>query len=154
LSAAVRQSYSRRVVLVQGIGCAGAIVAPSLAQADVRDETVALVSRLTGKVPTLSPRVRLAMPPKFPNGYTVPLALAVDSPMTASDYVASLRVLAPQNPVVEVATFHFAPTRSQARIATRIRLAKPQFVVALADLGDGSLLMAKTWVDVASDGCK
>lgn len=148
------QRLSRRIVLAQGIGCAGALMASSFVQAEALDETVALVTRLTGKVPTISPRVRLAMPQRFPNGYTVPLALAVDSPMTTSDFVASLRVLAPQNLVVEVAAFHFAPTRSQARIATRIRLAKPQYVVALADFSDGSLLMAQTWVDVASDGCK
>ena len=145
---------SRRAALAGGVSCAGTAVVPPFAQAKAADDAITLVTRLTGKVPTPSPRVRLAMPKTFPNGYTVPLALAVDSPMTEADFVASVHILAPQNPVIDVATFHFAAGRSQARVATRIRLAKPQFVVAVAELGDGKLLMAKTWVDVASDGCK
>jgi sulfur-oxidizing protein SoxY len=118
------------------------------------EDTVALVTRLTGKVPVPSSRVSLTMPATFPNGYTVPLALAVASPMTDAEHVKAVRVLAPQNPLIEVATFRFAPGRSQPRVATRIRLAKPQDVVALAEMSDGTLLMAKTWVDVASNGCK
>ena len=40
-----------------------------------------------------------------------------------------------------------------ARVSTRIRLAKPQNVVAVAEMSDGSLLMTKTRVDVATNGC-
>lgn len=149
-------ALSRRGVLVRGLGCASvlATVSYARAEAEAEDEAVAMVAHLTGAVPTPSARVHLIMPKSFPNGYTVPLALAVDSPMTATDYVASIRVLAPKNPLIEVATFHFVAARSQPRVATRIRLAKPQFVVAVAAMGDGALLMAKTWVDVATDGCK
>jgi sulfur-oxidizing protein SoxY len=59
--------------------------------------------------------------------------------------------VAPRNPLIEVATFHFE--RSQPRLSTRIRLAEPQFVLAFAELSDGTLLMTKTWVDVATNGC-
>lgn len=113
-----------------------------------------LVERLTGKTPTPSDRVRLTMPKTFPNGYTVPLAFDVDSPMTDADHVRYVRVLAPKNPLIEVATFYFTPGRSRANVSTRIRLAKSQFVLAVAEMNDGELLIAKTWVDVASDGCK
>lgn len=122
------------------------------AQSD--NDAVKLIERTTGKTPTLSHRVHLDMPKSFPNGYTVPLAFDIDSPMTDADHVRSVRVVAPKNPLIEVATFHFMPGRSQARVATRIRLAEPQFVLAVAEMNDGALLMAKTWVDVASDGCK
>ena len=64
-----------------------------------------------------------------------------------------IRVFAPKNPIVEVASFNFVPRRSTARVSTRIRLAKPQDVVAVAEMSDGTLLMTKTWVDVATDGC-
>jgi sulfur-oxidizing protein SoxY len=43
--------------------------------------------------------------------------------------------------------------RSIARISTRIRLAGPQFVVAVAEMHDGTLLMAKSFVEVATNGC-
>ena len=72
--------------------------------------------------------------------------------MTESDHVRSVRVLAPRNPLVEVATLHF--TRSGApRVETRIRLAEPQDVVAVAEMNDGTLLMTTTWVKVATNGC-
>jgi sulfur-oxidizing protein SoxY len=93
------------------------------------------------------------MPRTFPNGYTVPLMLEVDSPMTEDDYVRQVRVVAPRNPLIDVATFHFLPQRSQPRVSTRIRLAEPQYVLALAEMNDGGLLVAKAWVEVATNGC-
>ena len=141
---------TRRQLLATGAtGLAAAIVSP----ADASDEAVELIERLTGKMPTESDRLRLVMPRTFPNGYTVPLMIEVDSPMAEDDDVKHVRVVAPRNPLVEVATFHFLPQRSQPRVATRIRLAEPQYVVGLAEMNDGALLMAKAWVDVATNGC-
>jgi len=116
-------------------------------------DAVELIKRLTGKTPVASDRLHLLMPRTFPNGYTVPLGIEVESPMTESDYVRYVRVVAPRNPLIEVATFHFVPRRSLPRVSTRIRLAEPQFVLAAAELNDGTLLMATTWVDVATNGC-
>jgi sulfur-oxidizing protein SoxY len=93
------------------------------------------------------------MPRTFPNGYTVPLTIEVDSLMTEDDHVRHVRVVAPRNPLIEVATFHFLPQHSQPRVSTRIRLAEPQYVLAVAEMSDGTLQMAKTWVDVATNGC-
>jgi sulfur-oxidizing protein SoxY len=73
--------------------------------------------------------------------------------MTENDHVRSVRVFAPGNPILEVVGFKFVPGRSVPRVSTRIRLAKPQFVVAVAEMNDGVLLASKTWVDVATDGC-
>lgn len=117
------------------------------------DDSVELIKRLTGKTPVASDRLRLVMPRTFPNGYTVPLGIEVESPMTDDDHVRYVRVVAPRNPLIEVATFHFVPQRSLPRVSTRIRLAEPQFVLAIAELNDGTLLMAKTWADVATNGC-
>jgi sulfur-oxidizing protein SoxY len=144
---------SRRGLLMVAAGCA-TLAAPPVEGASDDDDAVKLIERLTGKTPTQSDRLHLVMPKVFPNGYTVPLALEIDSPMTEADHVKLFRVLAPKNPLIEVATFHFAPLRSQARVSTRIRLAEPQFVVALAEMNNGALLLAKTWVDVATNGCK
>ena len=121
--------------------------------ARAQDEALELVKRLTGTTATESDRLHLAMPAVFPTGYTVPMSLDIDSPMTEADHVRQIRVFAPQNPIIEIVSFHFEPQRSVPRVSTRIRLAKPQFVVAVAELNDGTLLMTKTWVDVATDGC-
>jgi sulfur-oxidizing protein SoxY len=93
------------------------------------------------------------MPAEFSTGYTVPMSISVDSPMTEADHVKSVRVFAPKNPLVEVAQFHFVPGRSLPRVSTRVRLAAPQHVVALAEMSNGNLLMAQAWVAVATNGC-
>jgi len=59
-------------------------------------------------------------------------------------------VLAPRNPLVEVVTFHFVAQRSEPRISMRIRLAEPQYVLAVAEMNDDALLMTETWVEVAT----
>jgi sulfur-oxidizing protein SoxY len=128
-----------------------ALARPAVVVADESPEE--FVKQLTGKEAVESERVRLAMPREFPTGYTVPLALAIDSPMTEADHVRHVRVLAPRNPIVEVMSFHFVPYRSEARVSTRIRLAEPQFVLAVAEMNDGACLMGKTWVAVATNGC-
>ncbi len=144
---------SRRMALIGFAGWASAPITFESAKAEADDE-VKLVEELTGKIPVESDRVHLDMPIAFPNGYTVPLALNVDSPMSEGDHVKYIRVLAPRNPLIEVATFHFKPGRVKARVSTRIRLAEPQYVLALAEMNEGQILMAKTWVNVATNGCK
>ena len=150
----VRQTWAmgltRRGALMTAAGGASlSLVARSHADDEVDD----VVKQLIGRGAIVSDRIRLTMPRVFPNGYTVPLALQVDSPMTCADHVKQVHVLAPRNPIVEVATFHFVPQRSQPQVSTRIRLAAPQFVVAVAAMNDDALLMAKAWVEVATNGC-
>jgi sulfur-oxidizing protein SoxY len=127
--------------------------ATMLAPARASDEAAELIERLTGKTPTESDRLHLVMPRTFPNGYTVPLSIEVDSPTTENDHIRHVRVVAPRNPLIEVASFHFVPQRGQAPVSTRIRLAEPQYVLAVAEMNDGTLLMTKTWVEVATNGC-
>jgi sulfur-oxidizing protein SoxY len=117
------------------------------------DEAIELLQRLTGKLPTESNRLHLTMPAVFASGYTVPLTFEAESPMTETDYVRYVRVIAPRNPITEVATFRFTPESGRARFSTRIRLAEPQFVFAVAEMSDGALLMTKSWVRVESNGC-
>jgi len=144
---------SRRAALIAFAGFASVPITFAGAKAEA-DDTVKLIEELTGKTPLESDRIHLDMPIVFPNGYTVPLALDVDSAMTDTDHVKYIRILAPRNPLIEVATFHFKPGRVTARVSTRIRLAEPQHVIALAEMNDGHILMAKTWVNVATNGCK
>lgn len=150
----------RALLLASATGLATATLGPPANATDARpgadeeaDDAVELVKRLTGKTPAVSDRLRLLMPATFPNGYTVPLGVEVESPMTESDHVRYVRIVAPRNPLIEVATFHFVPERSLPPVSTRIRLAEPQFILALAELSNGALLMTKTWVDVATNGC-
>ena len=147
--------FTRRTVLTAAVAGTTGFASAALASSPPPNGDAAdLVKQLTGKTPTASDRLHLVMPQVFPNGYTVPLTLAIDSPMTEADHVRHVSVLAPRNPLVEVATFHFVPQRSEPRVSTRIRLAEPQYVLAVAEMNDGTLLMTETWVEVATNGCK
>ena len=147
--------FTRRTVLTAAVvGSAGFASAPLASPLPPSDDATELIKQLAGKTPIVSERLHLVMPRVFPNGYTVPLTLVIDSPMTESDHVRHVSVLAPQNPLVAVAAFHFVAQRSEPRISARIRLAEPQYVLAVAEMNDGALLMTKTWVEVATNGCK
>ena len=141
----------RRSVL-QGAAATGAVLlAPPIAIAE--DIEAELVAGLFGMPAIQSDKLRLDMPPHFANGYTVPLALTVDSPMTEADHPRAIHILAPRNPFLRVATFHFTPGSGKAVLSTRIRLSEPQDVIAVAEMSDGTILMAKNWVEVEIDGC-
>jgi sulfur-oxidizing protein SoxY len=147
-------SLTRRDLLIASTaaGFAGvALFSPRSARAD--EDPLDVVKQLTGRTAIESDRLHLVMPAVFPTGYTVPMDLDIDSPMTEADHVRQIRVFAPLNPIIEVASFHFVPQRSLPRVSTRIRLAKPQHVVAVAEMNDSVLLMTKAWVDVATNGC-
>lgn len=145
-----RLEVTRRAVLsVAGLVGIAAAVSPAFAATD----EASLLSGLFGRLPALSDRVRLDMPARFPSGYTVPLDLAIDGLMSDTDYARAVHVFAPRNPLLRVAVFHFTPASGAARVSTRIRLAQPQHVIAVAEMNDGALLMARTWVEVESDGC-
>jgi sulfur-oxidizing protein SoxY len=150
-----RVGFTRRALLTAAVAGGAGFAGPTLVSPDANDsdDAVELIKRLTGKIPTESGRLHIAMPRVFPNGYTVPLSLEVDTPMTEADHVRYARVLAPRNPLIEVATFHFVPQRSEPHVSMRIRLAEPQYVLAVAEMNDGALLMTKTWVEVATNGC-
>jgi sulfur-oxidizing protein SoxY len=143
---------TRRALLTAAVA-GGAGLAGVAAPLSANDDAAELVEQLTGKTATDSDRIQLIMPRQFPTGSAVPLTLVIGSPMTEADHVRQVRLLAPRNPLIEVAQFNFTPGRSGARVSTRIRLAQPQHVVAVAEMSDGRLLMTKTWVEVGTDGC-
>ncbi len=98
-------------------------------------------------------KITLDMPEIAENGNTVPLSISVESPMTPEDYVKRVIIISEGNPRPEVATFNFTPRSGVAEASTRMRLAKTQNVVAIAEMSDGSLHMTKRQVKVTIGGC-
>ena len=95
----------------------------------------------------------LDLPENVENGDYVPVALSVDSPMTAENHVKAIHILSTANPRAAVATFRFTLLSGKARVTSRMRLAKTQDVVAVAELSDGSILLTRRKVDVKIGGC-
>jgi sulfur-oxidizing protein SoxY len=122
---------------------------PALAANDSTD----LINKFTGgKTPTPG-RVKLDLPEIAENGNTVPMTVAVESPMTEQSYVSDVLVVADGNPRGGVVTFHFSPASGIAEANTRIRLAQTQNVIAVAKMNDGSFFTATKQVKVTIGGC-
>jgi len=84
--------------------------------------------------------VTVTIPPISENGYTVPLKVEVDSPMTEQDHVRSIGIFAEENPIAHIATFELGPHAGKAVVETRIRLGGSGRVRAVAELSDGRLI--------------
>jgi sulfur-oxidizing protein SoxY len=147
--------------LLKAVSLGGACVAASAVEARLgfaapapnQVEENELIAQLMGGSPEASPRVRLDMPATFMNGHSVRLKLAIDSPMDDTDFVRQVYVLAPRNPIPVVARFQFTPQSGRAAISTRVRLAESQNVLAAAEMRDGSVLVGRTFVEIAVNGC-
>ena len=129
----------RRVFLTQvsTLGAATILLRSVAALAD-NDALVALTRAYAGGGPIREGRVTLEIAPLVDNGNSVPITVSVQSPMTAADRVVGIAVFNEKNPQPEVAEFTLGPRAGRAKIATRIRLATTQKLVAVAKMADGS----------------
>lgn len=112
-----------------------------------------LYKKIVGDKSPEEGKVAIDLPEIAENGNTVPYTVAVESPMSDADYVKSVHVLAPGNPGPTIASFHFTPQSGAAKVSSRMRLAKTQDIVAIAELSNGSMLVGKRTVKVTIGGC-
>ena len=103
--------------------------------------------------PATDNRIIFELPEIADNGNMVPFTVSVDSPMTEKDHVKAIHVISTGNPQPSVATFRFTPLSGRASVASRMRLARTQDVIGLAELGDGKFLMTRRLVKVTIGGC-
>lgn len=95
----------------------------------------ALIANLVGEGEIHEGRVKLDIPVMVENGNSVGMTVTVDAPVAD---VRSIDVFAEGNPLPHVLRVAFGPHAGAPRIATRIRLATSQTVIAVAKLADGS----------------
>ena len=147
---------SRRAVLgAAGTGLvavAGTALAARTAQAAPAD-VQAKIGEIPGGAAAKEGKVTVKLPQIAENGRTVPLTVTVDSPQTEADHVKRIHVLSEGNPTPLIAYYDLSPQSGKAEIATRIRLAKTQNVVAVAEMSDGSVWTGKKQVKVTIGGC-
>lgn len=136
-------TFSRRDTLVLGLGGMALTALPARSRAAAIDD---LTAAFTGGVTPAPGGITLTAPELAENGNAV--AVSIEAPGALA-----ILLLAPDNPQPAVATFTFGPAAGNAYIATRIRLARTQEVVALARMGDGSVRRAAARVEVTVGGC-
>lgn len=98
-------------------------------------------------------KIALELPEIAENGNTVPYAVTIDSPMTAADHIKSIHVLSTQNPLPYVASFTLTPLSGRAYVSSRMRLARTQDVVVLAEMSSGKFIIGQRTVKVTIGGC-
>lgn len=135
------------------ISCSALAFAPALGHAQQNPQREALLRELTRGAPVRIGRVVVDTPTLADNGHSVPLRIAVDSPMTAADHVRRITILAERNPRPVVASYSLGPHSGRAEIVTRIRVADIQDVVAVAEFSDGSFWMGSAHVIVTELAC-
>ncbi len=150
-------ALTRREALLLAAGAtivvAGGVVLKSgTAHADAKMVDDAVMKLIGAKKP-VEGKITFDLPQIAENGNTVPVGVTVESPMTADNYVKSVHLFADGNPSPEVASLHFTPLSGKASAATRMRLAKTQNVVAVAEMSDGSVFRAQQEVKVTIGGC-
>lgn len=104
------------------------------------------IAKVTGGAEMGSGDLSISAPEIAENGNTVPIDVSAPG-------AAMVAVFADGNPVPAVVTFKFGPLNPSQSASTRIRLAKTQNVIAVAQMQDGTFQRAQTEVKVTIGGC-
>jgi sulfur-oxidizing protein SoxY len=142
---------TRREALALGAGLASALVAGRAKATPA--ELQEAIRTFAGEAEVRPGKMKLDVPLLVENGNSVPLTVTVDSPMTASDHVRRIAIFNEKNPQPNVANFFLGPRAGRASIATRIRVADTQKLVAVAELSDGTFWSADAEVIVTLPAC-
>lgn len=125
-----------------------------LAAARATPEAMAVaIQEVVKGAPLRDGKVTLDLPPLVENGNTVPMTVTVESPMTDADHVRAIHVFNEKNPQPHVLDARLSPLNGKAFLATRIKLADAQKVVAIAEMSDGTFWRASAEVIVTLAAC-
>jgi sulfur-oxidizing protein SoxY len=142
---------TRREVLFAG---GAALLAVTLRPAEATPAMLASAIRtIVGTASVKTGKVKLDIPPLVENGNSVPMTVSVESPMAPEDHVKSIHVFNEKNPQPNIGNFYLSPQAGRAQVATRIRLADSQKVVAIAKLSNGTFWSASVDVVVTLAAC-
>lgn len=142
-TASERRDPTRRLVLQAGVG---ALLLPRPAWAD-RATLERAVLAFTGGVTPEAGGLVIDIAPLIENGNAVPVTLSMAEPARV---MALFNELNPQREVIQA---DFGPRSGAARLATRIRLATSQQLVAVAQTADGRWRSQRVDVVVTLAAC-
>ncbi len=145
---------SRRELLTRAGALAGGLLLVRMRPADATPASMrAAIRNVLGDVEIGKGKVTLDIPSLVENGNAVPMTVAVESPMTATNYVKAIHVFNEKNPQPNIISIHLGPRAGKASISTRIRLADSQRVVAIAQVSDGAVWSSEVNVIVTLAAC-
>jgi sulfur-oxidizing protein SoxY len=153
MKGAAARPPNRRQVIALGVGGVMLSALPEPVGA-TQDEVSAAIAKLFGSGAIIDGRVMLEIPKLAETGFSVPVSVSVESPMTEADHVSRIAIFSEQNPRPRIVEAFFSPASGEASLETRIRLSGSQGVVAIAQMSDGSLWRARQEIEVIVGACK
>ena len=135
---------TRRDVLRFGGAAAAAAMAPA-GEAWASNGVSQAIAAFTGGARALEAGLRLEVPEIADNGGAVPIRVVAEG-------ARRIALFTDGNPYPRVATFAFGPLVPSAA-TIRIRLAKSQNVIAVAEMADGTFRRTSRAVAVTVGGC-
>ena len=146
------RKISRRNALLFIGGFTGTAFFPSLSFAQ-SNQALNRINEITKGVGASESDIWLDLPEIAENGNQVKVSFEIDNPMTDSDHIKCVYILADGNPSPNVAKFSFTPEMGSCSATTRIRLSKTQNVYLVAENNNGQFLMTNAQVKVTIGGC-
>lgn len=148
------RGLTRRDAVMLGVGMTAIVFADPKPAGATPSEASGEIAKFTGGRLPETGRVSIELPESVEDGHTVPLSIAVESPMTPADHVTDVLVVTDGNPYPRVATFRFSPMSGRAQATTRVRLAASENVIVVARMSDGRCYTARREIEVTVGGCK
>ena len=151
-SKAAPNGPTRRIFL-RTAALATAAVWPGAAARATPEAMRQAMREILGEAEARPGKVTLDIPALVENGNAVPLTVSVDSPMSEADHVKAIHIFNERNPQPHVISLALGTRAGRAKVATRIKLADSQQVVAIAEISDGSFWSGSADVIVTLAAC-
>ena len=146
------RKISRRNALQLIAGFAGTAIFPSISFSQ-SNQALNRINEVTSGLGATESDIWLDLPEIAENGNQVKVSFEMDSPMTETDHIKTVYILADGNPSPNVAKFSFTPEMGSCSATTRMRLSKTQNVYLLAANNNEQFFMTYAKVKVTIGGC-
>ena len=115
-------SLTRRALLSVGLTAALTSVAALSRVLLKQNASARAINEYTAGAEVKDGLVTLTTPKIAENGFSVPVSILVESPMTEDNYVESVGLFSEGNPVPMIANFHFSPMNAEASVLSLIHI--------------------------------
>ena len=146
------KKISRRNALQLIAVFSGTAVFPTISFAQ-SNQALDRINEITNGLGAIESDIWLDLPEIAENGNQVKVSFEMDSPMTETDHIKTVYILADGNPSPNVAKFSFTPEMGSCSATTRMRLSKTQNVYLLAANNNEQFFMTYAKVKVTIGGC-
>lgn len=136
-----------------GAGLLALLAVRPAAASDLPADVAAAIRAAVGDATPTDGGIALQLPAVAENGAQVPLTVTVEGTPSRERYVRAIHLFATRNPTPGIASYTLGPAVGRAQVATRVRLAEGQRVLAYAVWSDGTVNRTAAETVVTVGGC-